>query len=451
MLNLRGKIFARSGQRVRAAGGLLLSGLLLLTLSASLAWAQTSSTGGVVGTVTDASGAVVAKASVTLSNPETNASFSVTTSDSGQYSFPSVPPGNYQLSVKAQGFRTASFPGLTVSVNKSVNVPVKLQVGAASETVEVQATAQVELQTTDAQLGNIISRESISKLPTLQRTVVELMNLQPGVSPSTANLALGMRTTGAIDDQNTVKLDGIDITANVVASRTVVPTPTEAVEEFRFAVSNPTQELGRASGGQITLVGRRGTNTFHGAGYWTHQNDNLNANTWDNNFSKIKKPELKDNRFGGRIGGPIFKDKTFFFTMFEGRRFPSITQVTRIVPTDSLKAGILKFRDGAGNVQSFNLATAAACDATGASLCDPRGLGISPYTKAFWALMPAGNTSGGDGLNTTGYLANIPTPLKDDYATFRLDHNFTEKIKFNGNYTYFRPVHPVVALTNDVP
>lgn len=399
-------------------------------------FAQTSTAGTVVGSVTDPQGAVVPGAEVKLRNNGTNETAVRTSNDTGGFIFPNVAPGTYTVSVTAKGFRTTNIPNLAVDANKSSNVPVQLSVGGANEVVEVQASTATELQTTDAQIGNVITTDSVQKLPSLQRNVTELMNLQPGVSPGTN---LGMRTTGAIDDQNTVKLDGIDITANVVASTTVIPTPADSVEEFRVAVSNPSQDLNRSSGGQMTLVQRHGTNAFHGSTYWYHQNDDLNANTWDNNFSHIKKPELKDNRYGARLGGPIFKDKTFFFGMYEGRRFPQIFQVTRTVPTDSLKQGILKFRDNNGAVQSIDLRSAAICGASGSSACDPRGLGISPYTKAFWSLMPAGNvSSAGDGLNTTGFLANIPSPIKDDYATFRLDHNFSNTLKFNGTYTYFR-------------
>jgi len=429
--------FTRFARPSLAALALTFAFAAVLVVSSPLC-AQTSTSGTVVGTVTDPSGAVVPSAQVQLKNNGTNETLTGNSTDSGAFLVPNVPPGQYTLSVTAKGFRTTTVPSLEVSANKSTNVPVQLTVGGSNEVVEVQASAATELQTTDAQIGNVVPRESISRLPMLQRDVSELMNLQPGVSPSNS-LALGMRVTGAIDDQNTVKLDGIDITANVVASRTVIPTPAEAVEEFRIAVSNPTQELGRSSGGQITMVGRSGSNTLHGAGYWQHQNDNLNSNTWENNFSNIKKPELKDNRFGGRIGGPIFKNKTFFFGLYEGRRFPRVAQVTRTVPTDSLRQGILKFRDSNGTVQSIDLRTAAICGPSGATACDPRGLGISPYTKAFWSLMPAGNvSSAGDGLNTTGYLANFSSAINTDYGTFRLDHVFNEKWKFNGTYSYFR-------------
>lgn len=424
---------------------LLFTALCVLLLAGAIVSAQTATSGTVVGTVTDPTGAVVPKAEVQLVNLETNATATQITNAAGQYTFPNVAPGTYKITVKMAGFRTASVPNLTIEVNKSSNQPITLEVGAETQVVEVTTAAVAQLQTTDSQIGNSITMDLISKLPTLGRSVTELMNLQPGVY-STSNGASGsggnlqMRTTGAIDDQNTVTLDGIDITQGVVAASTAVPTPADAIEEFRSNVANPNAAFDRSSGGQISLTGRHGTNQLHGSGYWYRQDSALNANTWDNNRAKIVKPNIGDNRYGGRLGGPIVKNKTFLFGIFEARKFDAVTQVNRTVPTDSLKQGIVKFADPAGNIQSFNLATASVCGAAGNQPCDPRGLGISPTVKALWSLMPAGNVPGGDNLNTTGYLANIGTPIDDNYGRANLDHIFSEKLTFNGNYTYFRRI-----------
>ncbi len=403
------------------------------------AMAQSSTTAGaVVGTVTDPSGAVVPKAEVLLTNLDTNAAQTQVTNDAGGYVFPNVPPGNYRVTVRLAGFRTAEVSNLVVEVNKSYTVPVKLEVGGDKEIVEVTATAAAQLQTTDAQLGNVLTTDSILRLPSLQRNVTELMNLQPGVVAG--GNGLQMRVSGAIDDQNTVTLDGIDITQNVVATGTSLPTTADSVEEMRVTTANPDANFDRASGGQMTLVGRRGTNGLHGTLYEYLQNSNLNSNTWDNNHAGIKKAAIRDNRFGASAGGPIQKDKTFFFANYEGRRFSSVAQVNRTVPTATLRQGIVEFRDPSGNVQQFNLATAAVCGTNGSTACDPRGLGISPSVKAQFALMPLPNISGGDGLNTGGYLANIPTPTQTDYGIMRVDHNFTDKVQAYASYRYFRSI-----------
>jgi hypothetical protein len=399
--------------------------------------AQSATSGAVSGTVTDPSGAVVQTATVELTSKDTNAAQTAQTNTAGQYTFTGIRPGDYKIMVKAAGFRTTSIANVTVEVNKSAELDLKLEVGGDNQIVEVVGTSGAQLQTVDAQIGNSISQDMIARLPTLARNVTELMNLQPGVVPTASNL--GIRTTGAIDDQNTVTLDGVDVTAVVTAAGTSVPTPQDSVEEFRVNVSNPNSDLGRASGGQMTLVGRHGSNQMHASGYGFFQNSVLNSNTWDNNAAKVAKPDISDQRYGGRWGGALIKNKTFLFGNYEGRDFNAVSQVQRTVPTDTLKQGILRFRDAAGNIVNYDLKTSSQCGPTGDQPCDPRGLGISPSSKAQLALMPASNlNSGGDGLNTLSFLANIPTPIQDRYVVTRLDHVFSESMTFNASYTYFR-------------
>ncbi len=408
----------------------------LLVLCAGFIVAQSSTTGKVLGIVSDPSGGVVPKAEVQLLNVETNVLATQVANDAGEFSFPNVTPGNYKITVKLAGFRTAEISGVLVEVNKSATVPIKLELGSDTQVVEVTAAPAAQLQTTNAQIGNTVSTEAILHLPTLQRNAIELMNLQPGVVAG--GNGIQMRVSGAIDDQNTVTLDGIDITQNLVATNTSIPTPADSVEEFTANVANPSATLMRASGGQITLIGRHGSNEFHGAAYEFLQNSDLNTNTWDNDHLGLPKAIIKDNRFGGRLGGAIIKNKTFFFGNYEGRRFESQTQVTRTVPTASLRAGILEFQNG-GTLEQINLKTAAICGANGTTACDPRGLGISPSVAAQFADMPLPNLGGvGDGLNTSGYLAVIPTPIQTDYGVMRLDHVFNEKLTLNLSTTYFR-------------
>jgi hypothetical protein len=410
----------------------------LVFVTANL-FAQTSTSGTVTGTVTDPSGGLTPNAEVQLVNVGTGAAVSQKTNASGGYAFPNVDPGTYRITVKMPGFRVATVDNVVVEVNKSLSVPVQLEVGRETETVEVTATVAVQLQTQDSVIGNTVSTDAILRLPTLQRNATELMGLQPATS-STGGNGIMMRSAGAIDDQNTVTVDGIDITQGVVAAGTALPTPADSIEEFRGSVSNPNANFDRSSGANIVLVGRRGTNTVHGALYDYLQNWNLNSNTWDNNHLGLPKAVIHDNRFGGRIGGPIIKNKTFIFGNYEGRRFRSAAQVTRTVPTQALKSGILQFRDANGNVQRFDLKTSAVCGTGGSSACDPRGLGLDPSVAASWNLMPLPNLAGGDGLNTGSFFGILPTPIQDDYGVTRIDHKFTDKLQFNGSYTYFRDI-----------
>lgn len=154
---------------------------------------------------------------------------------------------------------------------------------------------------------------------------------------------------------------------------------------------------------------------------------------------KIAKPHVEDNRYGGRLGGPIYRDKTFFFIEYEARRYPETFPVSVTVPTATLRQGILQYRDASGNVVAYNLANSAMCGPQGNQPCDPRGLGISPTMKAMMALDPIGNNpSAGDGLNTIGFNGNAKSPLTDDFVTLRLDHNFNSKWRANGSFSYSR-------------
>jgi len=416
--------------------------LLVLLATPALLFGQTSTTAQISGVVADPSGAVVPGAEVELRNTATGVTQKIKTNAAGQYVFPGVRPGNYDLTVRMDGFRTSALSNIKVDVAKSYSFDVSMEIGAAVETVEVTAEARVELQTTDATIGGVISGEPLLRLPNFGANAANLLTLQPGVIPQNSNLDAnaGGAVTGARSDQSTYSLDGLDVSDNAIGAfaRTIVPTPLDSIEEFRFGVTNPNATFQRASGGQVAMVTRSGGNKFHGAAYWYHNNDNINANTWTNNRTGVRKAERKDNRYGFRVGGPIWKDKTFFFFNFEGRRFPRSTNVVRNVPTDTLRQGIIRFEDGTGAILSYNLASSTACGPAGGVQCDPRGLGISPSVQAMWSTLPLGNdTSGGDGLNRIAFRSTIANPLETDYFMFRLDHNFTQNWRFNGYFRYF--------------
>ena len=424
----------------------IIFGLILACLLMSLPLAaQTSTTGVVQGTVSDPQGAIVAGAEVKLIDRATNRALEDSTNGSGQYTFANVLPGTYTVTVARSGFRTAQVGNVKVEVNKSYTVNVSLEVGQMTEVVQVTSDVGVELQTTDAQVGNVVETKVLRSLPTLGRSTLELVSLQPTTTPGT--FGSGGTVSGARSDQNALILDGIDVSDNLTggqgAAFTQGPVGVDAISEFRVTVTNPSASFGRAAGGQITLVSPRGGNDFHGVAYWYHQNDNLNASSWTNNRNRIRKAELKDNRAGFSVSGPFWKDRTFFFGNYERRRFPQFASFSRVVPTASLRSGLLRFRDAAGNVVSYPLATTNLCGAAGTLACDPRGLGISPTTAAMFALMPAGNDPTlGDGLNTTGFRGLAPTSLSLDAVTFRLDHKITQKLQFMGRYAYQRDLAP---------
>lgn len=405
--------------------------------------AQTSASATVVGTVTDQSNAAIPNATITLTDVATNISQTAMSNSSGQYTFPTVTPGTYTVQVTKQGFKNSAVQHLVVDISKSYLVNVIMQVGEVSQSVTVEAGAGNDLQTTTAQVGNVISGQEMNTLPTLSHDAQELINLQPSVSPGNGAFPTPMaRVSGAIDDQNTITLDGIDISDDLVGNGSWIPTSLDSVQEFDIGVTNPNATFGRSSGGQISILGKHGTNQYHGAVYWYTQNSALNANSWDLNAAGVKQPHLDDNRGGVAFGGPIIKNKTFFFANYELRRFPQSDTFTKAVPTANLRAGILTFNDANGNPQTYNLASSKACGPAGGQLCDPRGLGISPTVQAFWNLLPAGNfiCATCDGLNEVGFRGTASAPLQTDNGVLRLDHNFNDKWRFSGTYDYFRSI-----------
>ncbi len=413
----------------------------LLAVPAALL-AQTSTTATVVGTVSDPTGALVSGATVELRDIATNQTRSTTTNDVGQYILTSVLPGTYRMTVSMAGFRQSVFSDLSFDVTKSYNIPVKLEVGGVTETVSVTAAGATQLQTLDATVGSIIDGEALLRLPAINRSATALLTIQPMVAPARGvGVTAGGQVAGARSDQSTFNLDGTDATdltsgtsgyfsgaidASGGAPSPFVPVPLDSLDEFRVSTTNPNATFGRSAGGQVSLVTRRGSNTLHGTAYLYHQNDNLNANTWTFNRLGIRKPELKDNRFGVSLGGPIIKDRTFLFGHYEGRRFPRSVNVTRVVPTPTLKQGVLRFRDTAGNVTTYNTRD-----------FDPRGRGLSPVVSRLWNGLPDGNdASVGDGLNTIGFTAPSLAPLRMDFGVARFDHQFSSNWRFYSTYRY---------------
>lgn len=411
-----------------------------------VALGQTSSTGGVSGRVVDSHGDGVAGAEVELRDVATGARRKQSSNGSGQYAFSSVPPGEYGLAVRMKGFRRASVSGLRVEVTKTYSYDVRLEVGDVSETIGVSAGGAPELDRADATVGAVVPSGLLLRLPSLARDAVEFLTLQPGTSPEAGDADNGSRggaVTGARTDQSTFTLDGIDVTENSTGGgagfRTMIPVPVESVEEFRVGVTNPNASFVRASGGQVALVGRHGSNDFHGAGYWYHQGDSLQSNSWTNNRSGVPKGESRDDRFGFRAGGPLRRDQAFFFINYERRDFLRVFDIVRIVPTETLQQGIVRLRDNAGRIVSYDLANSTLCSATSNRRCDPRGLGLSPTVAAFWSLLPRGNDpSTGDGLNTVGWRSTAAAPLTSDYGVARFDDALTPRWLLNASVSYSR-------------
>src|SRR5437773_713893 len=303
-------------------------------------------TAAIVGTVTDPSGAPISGASVTATDTERGIVRTAKTNDAGVYNLPRIPVGNYTVKVSAPGFQTAVHPPFTLVLNQTAPIDVQMKVGQVSETVEVTGATPV-LQTETTQVSTIIDSVTNDLLPLATRNYVELTLLSPGsVSPDPANFNNGDNTaTGARpyingnrEQANNFILDGMD--NNQVSDNLLGYTPApDAIQEFNLITSNASAEFGNFQGGIISTTIKSGTNSFHGDLWEYFRNDKLNSNQWENGFKGINqgtgplpKPALRWNMFGGTVGGPVVKNKLFFFVDYQGQRFdhPSTTNTLTV-------------------------------------------------------------------------------------------------------------------------
>jgi Carboxypeptidase regulatory-like domain len=364
--------------------------LIFLTIAGRVCRAQTSDTATIIGAVTDASGAGISGAVIELVDQSSRQTRRRTANAEGQYTVTSVLPGAYRVSATAPGFRQSIVPAMTMDLAKSYVLNFSLEIGAITDSVEVKASAAVELQTLDSTVGAVIKGDSLLRMPSINRSSLTFFALQPMTAPSrgvvvlSAGQDLGGSVSGARADENTFTIDGIDVSDYTAGTNfysgaatdyngpsPMVPAPAESIDEFRLSTNNLNATYHQSPGGQLNLVTKRGSNDFHGSAYYYLQNNDLNANRWDYNRTGIARPALHDNRFGVSTGGPVIRNKTFFYAHYEGRRLPQTSAVTRLVPTDSLKQGSLKFVDSSGVVRSYN-----------ARDYDPRNLGIDPLVQA---------------------------------------------------------------------
>jgi len=299
----------------------------------------------VVGTVTDASGAVIPGAKVTVKNVATGVTIESQTNALGIYRVPYLHPGKYEVAVESPGFKKARVSDITLTVGLTATVDVTLEVGAVDTEVTVAATA-VQLEAQTATLGNVVSSSQILQLPLLGRNPYSLVALAPGVVPKGSN-ASGVRPliNGGRSNTSEVLLDGAE-SRNTTTMDIAYTPPLEAVQEFKVLTNNFSSEFGRSGGGVLTAATRSGTNELHGSLYWFIRNDKLNANSWKNNRVGLSKSPYRRNEYGFSVGGPVFlpkvydgRNKTFFFVNWEQVPQRSPDDIVGTVPTELERAG----------------------------------------------------------------------------------------------------------------
>lgn len=426
--------------------------LSLIILLSTFSFAQTSNTS-LTGTVKDPQDRVIPGATLTLTNTATNAVRGQTTNAQGGYSFDLLPPGDYRLDVAAPGFRKQVLEHVHVLIAKATAVDVILQVGATTDIVEVTAqSGQVQVDTQDASLGNNFVSQQITQLPMEARNVLTLLTLQPGVTKDGY-------VNGGREDQSNVTLDGVDINESVSnaigpaqSSQALGNSPpkaeqgpvlrlnSEAIEEFRVSTLNSGASAGRSSGAQIALVTKSGTNNWHGAAFESNRNTIFSANDWFNNHAGVARPKLNRNTFGGAVGGPIKKDRAFFFYSYEGRVDDSETPVLAAlnyggtgesVPTASLGQGVLKFRLCADLPDCKTPGQTVSLTSADFNKIFPDIGGINPAAVSALAAAAAkykvNDSTIGDGMNTGGFRFNAPAPVHLHSHNAKLDFNLTNK------------------------
>ena len=386
----------------------------------------------ITGVVSDQTGAVIPGVQVTLENPETGVAYKTTTNDSGSYTLNEVKPGpGYRIQFAREGFKAVIVSGIYMNVDNTRVQNAQLNLGVTVETVEVSAANQnVTLDTTDATVGNNFQVQVLNDMPVQDRSNPSaLFVAQPGVT-------LDGAVTGSRTDQNRVTVDGLDVNdmATGQFGAIVARAPVDSVQEFRGVSAGFLSDAAGGGGGQYELVTKSGTNSFHGALVEYHRDTALEANDWFNNNSGVPRPPLIRNQFGGNIGGPILKNKLFFFFDYNGRRDTLSNLVEHTVPLDSFRNGTLSYINSSNNIETLSAAQVAGFD--------PQHVGFNSSLLAlFSSRYPHANDfSGayGDLVNTAGFRFNAPFPYKEDDYVQRVDYNLNDKMKLWGKGNFVR-------------
>ncbi|MCW5970872.1 MAG: carboxypeptidase regulatory-like domain-containing protein [Blastocatellales bacterium] len=450
----------RSNEKAGSAMTGVLGALMFAVISAGAVFAQTST---IRGTAVDPQGQPIAGAVITISDSSKNFARTQTSNQSGGYVFSALPPGVYRLEAEAHGFKKLAVAEVRALVDTPTDLTLTFEVGAVTDVVNVSGAAELPLNTTDATIGNAFENRRIVDLPLNARNIVGLLSLQAGVTR-------GGFVNGTRADQSNILLDGVDvneqqsglnvITAEAFAS--VLRVTPDSVQEFRVVTTNPNADVGRSSGAQVSLVTRSGSNQFHGSLYEFHRNTITTANDFFNNKAgrftatdrevieglarvgdeKLPRPQLLRNIFGGAVGGPVRKDRLFFFFNYEGFREATATGVApRIVPLAHMGQGIIRYETtaAAGGVpcptrtNANRRCTELRANDINAAYIAANGVtpGVNQAAIAYLADVarryPANDTTVGDGLNTGGFRFNAKTPTSLNTYIARFDAQVNDK------------------------
>lgn len=433
-----------------------LSLLVLAMLCGAPSFVAAQDVASLTGVVTDASGAVVSDADVRLVDTKTNTTYQAKTNAVGAYSFTQLHPGpGYELTFSKQGFDTVKVTDVYLAVNATHTQNAQLKVGAASETVEVTGAASaVTLDTTDTSIGNNFDIREVHNLPVLFRdSMASLVQFQPGVVASSAvddpNNSRTGAVTGSRIDQGNITLDGLDVNdfGTGQAFTATANAPVDSIQEFRGETANPLAAEGRGAGAQITLVTKSGTNDWHGSVFEYLYNTVFEANDYFNIRAGVPRTQLNRNQFGVTLGGPIKKNKAFFFLDYNGRRDAQTDNVERVVPLDNSilpvgnlrNGGLAYINSGAGCDENSRINTTPQCITQLTSTDVQNMFGLSPdaaLTSFVAGRYPIANDlNAGDGINTGGFRFSAPDHLSENNLIAKVDVNAGSKHRLFAKYS----------------
>lgn len=435
--------------------------LLALMGAVSLSFGQASK-GTITGTVTDQNGGVVAGATVEATNIATNEKSTATTNDSGAYTLSNLTVGEYTVSVNATGFASSTYKGVKVSVSFNTTTDVVLNPQGATETVVVTSgDSQTQVNSTDQQLSTLLDNKKIIDLPLLNRDPNSLILLAPGTVQTQSGLG-GFSVNGSRERNNNFMVDGVDNNdTEVPGIAGGLSTPNiDATQEFRVITGNFNAEFGRNTGAIVNVATKNGTNEFHGNGYIYYRSDRFSARDF---FDVTGEADaLQRKQFGASLGGPIKKDKMFFFFNYEGDRFNFGTQVNRTVPSALARTGIFVTpapdpaltaaqNSAAGRFGTIDIRQGGFNNRTGANLGIGPNLGLNPAILPLFSLYPLGNNHAQDplpGLFESFRFSDLSRNHVDSTAT-RVDYRINEMHSLTVSHQFNTGVF--AASTNTFP
>lgn len=395
----------------------------MLVLAGTAAYAQTAS---LTGLISDATGASVPGATIKAKNQATDSVRTGTSDNAGIYSIPNLPVGNYDVSVEKQGFAILRFHNVELTVAQNLTLNGTMNVGAVTESVEVAGTSVAPINLEDAQLSNVIDSRRILDLPLITRDPYQLALLSPGSQSTDLG---GLTVNGQRERNNNFLLDGVDNNdAGVPGGFGVSTINPDSAQEFRVITNNFLPEFGRNTGAVVDIVTRGGTNQFHGDAYEFNRVNAMAARDYFNPSPAVGQPAdpqnpFVRNQFGASLGGPIVKDKTFFFINGEWDRFRTTLTDSAVVPTEAFKSGIFDY-----NGQQINLASPSSPN-------NALGLPLDPTMQKILSLYPNPNGPAVDSIRAL-YFFPAATPQNAANVTFKVDHRISDKYTLSARFIY---------------